>query len=97
MKNFVKARDHDSAGFHYLSTKFKDIFTQAKVKVGVFNGPQILLILNYQDIVNTLNVSLGQFRGLTKNLLGHVRAQIMKSLWTTCYRELPSTQCSNVT
>ncbi len=59
MKNFVKARDHDSAGFHCLSMKFKDICSEAKVKAGDFNGPQILLILNYQDIVNTLNVSLG--------------------------------------
>ncbi len=55
MKNFVNAMDQDGTGFHYLLTKFKSIVSEAKVKAGVFNGPQIRLILNDQNFKNTLS------------------------------------------
>ncbi len=54
MKNFVKAMDQDGASFYNLLTKLKGIVSEAKVKAGVFNGPQIRLILNEQNFVNTL-------------------------------------------
>jgi len=40
IKNFVKARDKNTAGFMYLKNKFPRI-SDAKIKEGVFGGPQI--------------------------------------------------------
>ena len=40
MKNFVKAMNKDGAGFQYLKTKFPRI-SDAKLKEGIFVGPQI--------------------------------------------------------
>ena len=41
MKNFVKAMDHHGKGFPYLSEKFANNKSDAKLKVGVFAGPGI--------------------------------------------------------
>jgi hypothetical protein len=40
IKNFVKAMDQNSAGFLYLTNKLPRI-SEAKVREGVFAGPQI--------------------------------------------------------
>ena len=44
MKNFVKAMDKAGAGFTYLTRKFPRI-SDAKIKEGVFIGPQIRQLL----------------------------------------------------
>jgi hypothetical protein len=47
IKNFDKARDKNTAGFMYLKNKFPKI-RDAKIKKGVFGGPQIReLIITY--------------------------------------------------
>ena len=47
MKNFVKALDNDSDAFRSLCTKFPELCTKfyAKVKEGLFIGPQIRKII----------------------------------------------------
>ena len=40
MKNFVKALDKDGQSFRFLQTKFPYV-SDAKLRAGVFNGPQI--------------------------------------------------------
>ena len=44
MKSFVKAMNNDSDAFRYLRGKFPEL-SDAKVKEGVFIGPQIRKIL----------------------------------------------------
>ena len=44
MKNFVKALDKTKAGFKYLYEKFPRL-SEAKIKEGVFLGPQIRELL----------------------------------------------------
>ena len=40
MKNFVKALDKDGQSFLFLQTKFPYV-SDAKLRTGVFDGPQI--------------------------------------------------------
>jgi hypothetical protein len=48
MKNFVKVMDHDCQGFLYLQRKFPRI-SNAKIKEGIFVGPQIRELMKDQD------------------------------------------------
>ena len=45
MKNFVKALDKNGEAFHYLKALFPEI-SDAKLKEGIFVGPQIRKLLN---------------------------------------------------
>ncbi|XP_017476571.1 PREDICTED: uncharacterized protein LOC108366630 [Rhagoletis zephyria] len=45
IKNFVKALDKEGEAFDYLKTVFPDI-SQAKIKEGIFVGPQIRKLIN---------------------------------------------------
>ncbi len=52
MKNFVKALDNGSDAFRYLCNKFPEL-SNAKVKEGVFIGPQIRKVIadtHFQDL-----------------------------------------------
>jgi len=44
MKNFVKAMDRNVAAFLYLRQNFP-LLSDAKIREGVFNGPDIRLLL----------------------------------------------------
>jgi hypothetical protein len=48
IKNFVKVMDHDGQGFLYLQRKFPRI-SDAKIKEGIFIGPQIRELMKDQD------------------------------------------------
>ena len=50
MKNFVKALDKDGKAFQYLCTKFPKI-SDAKIKEGIFVGPQIREVLRGTEFV----------------------------------------------
>ncbi|UYV80508.1 hypothetical protein LAZ67_19000385 [Cordylochernes scorpioides] len=69
MKNFVKEMDRNASGFAYLKQKISSI-SEAKIKEGIFVGPQIrelqnvcknflgsVKVENYRDIVNDLLLS----------------------------------------
>jgi hypothetical protein len=54
MKQFVKALDRSGLCFQYLSNKFLDL-SDAKVKEGIFDGPQIPKLLKDATFINTMN------------------------------------------
>ena len=55
MKNFVKALDKEGKAFQYLCTKFPKI-SDAKIKEGIFVGPQIREVLRDTEFVSTHEV-----------------------------------------
>ena len=55
MKNFVKALHKNGAAFQHLSTVFPGLST-AKLKEGIFVGPQIREVLNDTDFEELLNL-----------------------------------------
>jgi hypothetical protein len=56
LKNFVKAMDRDGQGFRYLQGKFPRI-SDAKMKEGIFIGPQIGELMKDQDFERSSNES----------------------------------------
>ena len=54
MKTFAKAMDKSSAAFHYLKAKFPKA-SEAKLKEGMFIGPQIRSVLRDADFEALLN------------------------------------------
>ena len=55
MKNFVKALHKNGAAFQHLSTAFPGL-SAAKLKEGIFVGPQIRQVLNDTDFEELLNL-----------------------------------------
>ena len=55
MKNFVKALHKNSAAFQHLSTVFPGL-SAAKLKEGIFVGPQIREVLKDTDFEELLNL-----------------------------------------
>ena len=53
MQNFVKTMDKTEAGFKYLATNFSRL-SKAKIKEGVFIGPQIRQFLQDKEFDQTL-------------------------------------------
>ena len=54
MKNFVKGMDKTSLGFHYLRNKFPNV-SDAKMKEGLFIGPQIRELMQDKQLDEDLN------------------------------------------
>lgn len=54
MKNFVKALNREGQAFQYLKKKFTKM-TDAKLKEGIFIGPQIKELMNDKTFESTLN------------------------------------------
>ena len=55
MKNFVKALHKNGAAFQHLSTVFPGL-SAAKLKEGIFVGPQIREVLKDTDFEELLNL-----------------------------------------
>ena len=75
MKNFVKAMGKaNSRGFQYLAEKFPKV-TSAKLKEGIFVGPQIREVLKDEAFEKSLNASelkaWHAFKWLCENFLGN--------------------------
>ncbi|KAL6461808.1 hypothetical protein MHYP_G00299530 [Metynnis hypsauchen] len=49
IKNF-KAMDHNSDGFKYLKQKFGEVQRDAKLKAGIFDGPQVCELIKDKDL-----------------------------------------------
>ena len=77
MKNFVKAMKHDNPGFQYLRSKFAAV-SDAKVKAGVFTGPQIRDVIKDVQFETTLNEleqnAWASFKLVVANFLGNKKA-----------------------
>ncbi|UYV82794.1 hypothetical protein LAZ67_22000882 [Cordylochernes scorpioides] len=78
MKNFVKAMDRNASGFAYLEQNFSSI-SEAKIKEGIFVGPQIRELQQDGNFQNSLNeveaAAWNSFRNVCKNFLGSVKVQ----------------------
>ena len=79
MKNFVKTLDK-KAGFKYLYEKCPRL-SEAKIKEGVFVGPQILELLRDDTFDHLLHGKL--FGQLQQNFLETTKQIIMSSWWQT--------------
>jgi len=83
MKNFVKAMDRTVSAFKYLAEKFPRL-SEAKIKEGVFVGPQIRKLFRDDMFNNLLQGDEGKswdaFRLVSTNFLGNIRAENYKEL-----------------
>jgi hypothetical protein len=55
LKQFVKALDPNSAALHHIRKMFPHS-SDAKVKRGIFTGPQIHVMLAYRDLEQTMTI-----------------------------------------
>ena len=83
MKNFVKAVDKSGRAFQYLRAKFQRL-SEAKLKEGIFIGPQIRNLLDDAVFERTLtpvekNAWLA-FKSVCVNFLGNYRAENYRDL-----------------
>jgi hypothetical protein len=77
IKQLVKALDKESAAFKYLIKKFPAL-SEAKIKEGVFVGPDIRQLLNDDDFQQTLDIrqlaAWKAFRSICTDFLGNHRS-----------------------
>ena len=75
MKNFVKAMDQHGKGFQYLLEKFGFRKSNAKLKAGVFVGPDIRNLIkdeNFDQCLNSLELCAWKsFKQVEHNFLGY--------------------------
>lgn len=83
MKNFVKAMNKEGEGFKYMKDLFPRL-TSAKIKEGIFNGPQIRKIMKdeyfQEKLTNIEGNAWKAFRSVCENFLGNHRADNYKEL-----------------
>lgn len=83
IKNFVKALRKDGDSFHYLKSVFPNL-SDAKIKEGVFVGPQIKRLLNDSNFILTLTVDEAKawksFRSVVDGFLGNSRSRNYKKI-----------------
>lgn len=90
IKQFVKAMDHDGSAFLFLQNKFPRI-SEAKLKEGIFVGPQIRELMKDTQFEIQLNMEEAaawqSFKKVVTNFLGNFRSDN--------YRELISEMIEN--
>jgi hypothetical protein len=78
VKQFVKSLPKDEAAFVYLLSVFSKL-SEAKVKEGIFNGPDVRKILNDRHFQSLLpkqhELAWVSFRDVVKNFLGNKRSE----------------------
>lgn len=78
MKNFVKAMDTKGTGFLYLKETFGNVLSDAKLKVGIFVGPQIRQVISdpvFPTKLSRLELKAWQsFVKVVNNFLGNYHA-----------------------
>lgn len=83
MKQFVKALRQDSEAFQYLKYFFPKL-SEAKIKAGIFVGPQIKKIMASEQFVQLLNSHEKQawlsLKAVIHGFLGNRRADNYKEL-----------------
>lgn len=77
MKNFVKAMDKSGVGFNYLKVKFPRI-SDAKIKGGIFIGPQIREIMSdnhFDELLKGAELTAWKsLKDVAYNFLGYHKA-----------------------
>lgn len=83
MKQFVKSLDENSPAFDYLKSKFPSL-SNAKIKEGIFVGPQIRKLFEDRQFERCLNPaeksSWDSFKNVVKGFLGNNRDPNYKTL-----------------
>ena len=79
MKNFVVAMDRQGNGFKYLKEKFSALKTEAKLKAGIFIGPEINQLIHDEIFRKELTplelTAWDAFVVVVQNFLGNERAE----------------------
>ena len=77
MKQFGKALDKEGECFKYLCTKFLRL-TYKKIKAGIFDGPQIRLLVKDQTFISIMKKeelnAWKAFCDVVKNFLGNMKS-----------------------
>ena len=83
MKQFVKALDHDSDCFKYISAAFPGL-SEEKKKGGIFDGPQIRNLMKDPQFISSMSAEEGRtwkaFKDVCKNFLGNNKSANYKSI-----------------
>lgn len=83
MKQFVTALNTDGRCFKYLEKKFPEK-SDAKLKGGIFDGPQIRKLINDDDFIKTMTKlekdAWVSFKDVVKNFLGNNRSPSYKEI-----------------
>ena len=81
--NFVNAIDQNACGFRYLQQKFS-VKSKAKLKPGLFIGPEIRKLMNHKLFGENLNPlekeAWSQFCLVVKNFLGNCKSSSYASI-----------------
>ena len=84
MKNFVKAMDSHGEGFKYLKELFGAEKSDAKLKVGIFVGPEIRKLMiddGFQKQLSTLKFAAWEgFKLVVNNFSGNYGTDTMNML-----------------
>ena len=79
MKNFVKAMNKDGKGFRYITAQFGPQKSEAKLKAGIFVGPEIRKLMlddGFQMHLSAVELAAWEsFKSVTKNFLGNFRRE----------------------
>lgn len=82
-KNLVKALDKNGPAFEYLKSFFPNL-SNAKIKEGVFVGPQIKKLMNDNEILNVLTsdeaAAFHSFKLVATHFLGNVKSPDYKEV-----------------
>lgn len=96
MKQYVKALDKNGKCFQYLQSKFPNL-THAKVKEGIFTGPDIRTIMkddNFVTCMNSIEKSAWlSFKEVVQNFLGNNRDPNYKTIVSTMLSNFEKLGC----
>jgi len=96
MKQFVKALNKDGKCFKYIQSEFQQL-TDAKIKEGIFVGPDIRKLMKDDDFVKTMTAKEKNawlsFKKVVQNFLGNNRDPNYKTLVSTMLSHFQELGC----
>ena len=97
MKNFVKALDKTSSAFAYLRSMFPQI-SDAKIKEGIFVGPQIRKVIadrRFEELLNGKDLHAWvAFKSVVANFLGNHKSADYKEIVQQCINAYSNMGCN---
>ena len=97
MKQFVKVLDKEGECFKYLCTKFSRL-TYEKIKSGIFDGPQIRLLVKDQTFISTMKKeelnAWKAFCDVVKNFLGNIKSPNFNKLVESLLQAFYNLRCN---
>ena len=96
MKQFVKALEKEGECFEYLVAQFPEL-SDAKLKEGVFDGPQIRKMFRDENFTTTMTdtekAAWLSFRNVAENFLGNYRSQEYEDIIADLIRNFQQLGC----